>query len=62
MIRGFTRDGGETVEKYDYNYLENLPTVDIGLLSLDTSVESGVDFDLTQALTNLGILNAVIQN
>lgn len=61
MIRGFTRDGGTTVEKYDYAYLDNLPTVDIGLLSLDTEAESGVDHDLTQALTNLGILNDVIE-
>lgn len=61
MIRGFTRDGGTTVEKYDYEYLDNLPTVDIGLLSLDTSAESGVDYNLTQALTALGILNDVIE-
>lgn len=61
MIRGFTQDGGETVEKYDYEYLDNLPTVDLGKLALDTSAESGVDHDLTAALTALGILNYVIE-
>lgn len=27
-VRGFTFDDGQTTEKYDYNYLENIPTSD----------------------------------
>lgn len=60
-VTGFTFDGGNTYEKYDYNSLDDLPEVDIGMLSLNTQAEPTTeDGALYAAIVALGWESEVI--
>ena len=63
IVTGFTFNGGNTYEKYDYESLDNVPETDRGLLELDVSPSaSEPDASLTAALTALGWLSDVIES
>ena len=62
-VVGFKWDGNNDTHKYDYEALENLPHVDIGMLSLDTSAGASTDDGaLYAAITALNWTGDIIED
>lgn len=62
-VVGFKWGDNTDTHKYDYDALENIPSVDLGMLLLDTSASSTtVDGALYSAITALNWQSEVIEN